>query len=116
MRWFVLIVLAGAAALALVYWAGWDDRSSPSTSEPNGTATTPTVDPEQLVRRTAAKSRPVESVLCADASDDLTLCVVTFAGPSCQLWQVVAGKVAALSLITEDISGSRSGNMLRCEQ
>lgn len=114
MRWFALIALSGVAAVAIVYWAGWDDSSSPPTREATETATAPTAHPERLVRRTAAKSRPVESVLCQDVSDDLVLCVVTFTGPSCQLWQVVGGAAVGLSLIIDGAAGSRSESGVRC--
>lgn len=111
MRAFTVIVVAGVAALALTHYAGWDDTEAREPDE--STAGSPTTAPAELVRAAAATARPVETVLCQRMSEDMAICVVTFVGPSCQLWQVVDGKPEGLPLVV-DGTGSRSATGVRC--
>jgi hypothetical protein len=112
MRAFGIIVLAGVAALGLTYVAGWDETSAPARDE--SAVVVPGVAPEEIVRRAAAETRPVDTVFCQATADERVLCAVTFVGPSCQLWEIAEGEARALPLVVEGATGSRSGTGVRC--
>lgn len=131
MRAFAAIVLVGVAALAVTSYAGWDDTSAPAseattavpptttepettTTEPETTTVPPSTDPAQIVRAAAAASRPVEAVVCHTISDEFALCAVTFAGPSCQLWQVTDGNALGLPIVVDGARATRTGTGVRC--
>ena len=106
------LALSGMTALGLAGCAGGDDGGAPTTTQ-----TTPTsiAEVESLVRTSASKSGPVQSIICSAVSDDIVFCAVTFAGPSCQLWEVVGTETVALPTI-EGASGSRTAKGVSCGQ
>ena len=113
MRAFAAIVLLGVVALAVTAYAGWDDTSE-RTSEATTAVSPTTTSPQELVRAAAAASRPVENVVCHTMSDELTFCAVTFAGPSCQLWQVTDGEALDLPIVVDGARATRTGTGVRC--
>ena len=105
------IACLGIIVLLLGGCAGAKDPADATTT--SGTVLS-VLEFETLVRKSAEETRPVQSVLCATFSDDLTLCAVTFRGPSCELWNVENGNPKRLGVVIEGASGSRSGKGVRC--
>ena len=106
-----MIALLGVTAL-VAGCTGGDDRAVSTTTTEVTTLSVPEV--VVLVRSRAKEVRPVQRVLCHAFSDDLTLCAVTFRGPSCELWEVDNGKAFGLGVIVKGASGSRSAKGVRC--
>ena len=102
--------LVGATALMLAGCAGGNDVGSPTTTQ---AAPESVAEVKALVRKRASKTLPVQSVICSAVSDDLAFCVVTFTGPSCQLWTVQGGETTPLPTV-DGASGSRTAKGVWC--
>ena len=111
-RSLITLALSGMTALMLAGCAGGNDGGASTTTQITAASIG---EIEALVRTRASKSRPVQSVICSAMPGDIVSCVVTFAGPSCQLWVVEGAKTIALPAV-DAASGSKTTKGVRCGQ
>jgi hypothetical protein len=103
------MLLSLMVALTLAACAGGDGgEEQPST---------PLIKPraaERLVRTSAEKQRPVDTVFC-EAILDSYFCVVNYVPSACELWYV-EGTVATGTVAVEGGVGTRRNNGVSCGQ